>query len=96
MGNEPKQCECGRPLNPRLRMCDRCAFLDGATPGYGRVVHALRLADGPLTVREVAQDAGISYTNATHTLLRMRRKGRIRAIGDGTRKQPLSFRLTEP
>jgi hypothetical protein len=86
-------CECGNPKpSPSWEACARCAYLDGRHRGERAVISAIRGCSEPPTLLEIAEDGGLSRSNAEHILIRMRRRGRVVALRDGKANR---FQLVE-
>ena len=89
-------CECGAPKpSSSATMCERRRFLDGATPGNAAVIASLRLSDEPLTMTELGRETGVSNRNLIRVVQRLKRQGRLSAMGEGTAYFPFRYALVE-
>ncbi len=79
MENPGLLCECGNAKNATNIACKRCSALDGRTPAIRDVIAVLRASD-TVTVAQLAYETGASKDCVTHTLHRLKKRGRTRNI----------------
>jgi len=74
---ERHDCECGAEYWATVEHgCDRCAYLDGATQGIGRVISTLRV-QGTASSAELAAELKCTRSNIEYRCRSLLEKGRV-------------------
>jgi hypothetical protein len=76
------RCECGEVKPRHATACRRCTRLDGQTRPAQLIISALR-TDGPLSVEQIAADAGMTHSAVERWIERHARDRRVVLVAPG-------------